>query len=169
MKLSMQRIIVVAALLTNVLSGSSIAQESEVATLNAKIAELSRARQYSEAIPMAQRALSIIEAALRPDDLHFAPALTRLADLYRTQSLYAEAEPLYVRALAVREKGLGPDHPEVAASLQNLASLYTAQGRNAEAQPLLDRAALIQKNASAVRRSGPIPATRVRPKPLGVR
>jgi tetratricopeptide (TPR) repeat protein len=147
----------------------STAQQSEVAKLNGQIEELSISGKYSEAISLAQRALSIIEPALRHDDPHLAPALTRLADLYAKERRYTDAEPLYLRALAIREKGLGPDHVDVASSLRSLAAFYTAQGREADAQPLIERASAIEQKAAVIRRTETAKAPRRPQSPIGVR
>ena len=47
-------------------SAPSSAQKSEVAALSARIAELSRAGKYAEAIPLAQRQLESLEKKYGP-------------------------------------------------------------------------------------------------------
>jgi tetratricopeptide (TPR) repeat protein len=166
-----QRLPILAALLIVVIfaSAPSNGQQSEVAALNAKISALGNAGRFSEAVPLAQRVLAIIEPQLRPDDPNLAPALTRLADLYKRQHLYSDAEPLYVRALTLRQKALGPDHVDVAQSLENLADLYSAEGRAAEAEPLFAQASDIRQSSGSVKASGPIPRRTLPSKSLGVR
>ena len=100
----------------------------EANDLNRQVIQLYNQGRYSEAIPLAQRTLTIREKALGPDHPDVAVALNNLAELYRVQGRYADAEPLYKRALAIREKALGPDHPDVAQSLNNLAVLYDKPG-----------------------------------------
>ncbi len=78
---------------------------------------------YSEAEPLYQRSVAILEKALGPEHPDVAASLNNLAGLYKVQGHYAEAEPLYKRSLAINEKALGPEHPDVAASLNNLAEL----------------------------------------------
>jgi tetratricopeptide (TPR) repeat protein len=101
----------------------SWAQLDEVEGLNKRIAELSQANKFSQAIPLAQRALSIRESALGPDHPDVATALNTLAELYVAQHRYAEAEPLYRRSLAIQEMALGPNHPNVAQARQQLLQL----------------------------------------------
>jgi Flp pilus assembly protein TadD len=84
-----------------------LAQQDEAAALNAKIVELYRAGKFSEAIPMAQRALAIRENALGPSHPYVAQSLNNLAGLYHSQGRYADAEPLFKRSLAIRENALG--------------------------------------------------------------
>jgi tetratricopeptide (TPR) repeat protein len=101
-------------------ASQSWAQLDEVEGLNKRIAELSQANKFSEAIPLARRALSIRESALGPDHLDVATALNTLAKLYVAQRRYAEAEPLYRRSLAIQEMALGPNHASVEQVRQQL-------------------------------------------------
>src|SRR5215467_11538142 len=120
---------------------------TEAAALNQQVVQLYNQRRYSEAMPLAQRALAIQEKALGPNHPSVANLLNNLAFIYVNQGRYAEAEPLYKRSLAIREKALGPDHPDVAASLSNLAELYKDQGRYAGAEPLFKRSLTIREKA----------------------
>src|SRR6516225_139937 len=120
---------------------------AEAAALNQQVVQLYNQRRYSEAMPLAQRALAIQEKALGPNHPSVAVSLNNLAELYQAEGRYAEAEPLYKRSLAIREKALGPVHPDVAASLGNLAQLYKDQGRFADAEPLFKRSLTIRKKA----------------------
>ena len=124
---------------------SSIWDTADAAALNQQVTQLYNQGHYSEAIPLAQRALAIREKALGPDHPDVAASLNNLAVLYRVQGRYAEAEPLFKRALAIKEKAFGPDHPDVALSLNNLALLYQNQGRYADAEPLYKRALAIKE------------------------
>jgi CHAT domain-containing protein/Tfp pilus assembly protein PilF len=111
------------------------AQTDEAASLNQQAEKLYKEGRFSDAIPLAQRALAIRENALGPDHPDVADILNKLAILYHSQGRYADAEPLYKRSLAIRAKVFGPG-PDVGASLNNLAELYRAQGRYAEAEPI---------------------------------
>ena len=53
--------------------------------------------RFSEALPLAQRALGMREKALGPDHPEVATGLNNLALLYQAQGRYADAEPLYKR------------------------------------------------------------------------
>ena len=88
-------------------------RSDEAASLNQQVIQLYKQGRYSEAIPLAQRLLTISEP-LGPDHPDVANSLNILGVLYRFQGRYAEAEPLLKRALSIREKALGPDHPDVA-------------------------------------------------------
>jgi CHAT domain-containing protein/tetratricopeptide (TPR) repeat protein len=124
------------------------ASDQQSSDQDAKAAEeLYQAGKYSEAIPLAQRALAIREKSLGRDHPDVAYSLNYLAVLYGNQGRYADAEPLYKRSLAIWEKSLGRDHPYVALSLNNLAVLYGKQGRYADAEPLHKRSLAIREKA----------------------
>ena len=125
----------------------SFAQPEDAAALSARVMELYRAGKYSEAIPLAQRALAIREKTRGPNHPDIAMALAWLASLYHKQGRYADAEPLYKRSLVIGEKALGPDHRDIATLLTNLADLYRSQGRYADAEPLLKRSLAIDEKA----------------------
>jgi tetratricopeptide (TPR) repeat protein len=126
---------------------NSIRDTADAASLNQQVLQLYNQGRYSEAIPLAQRALTIREKALSSDHPDVAQALNNLAELYRAQGHYADAEPLYKRALATWEKALGPDHPNFATSLNNLANLYDKLGRYGDAEPLYKRSLAIREKA----------------------
>jgi CHAT domain-containing protein/Tfp pilus assembly protein PilF len=119
----------------------------EAAALNQQVMQLYNQGLYSEAMPLAQRALAIQEKVLGPNHQSVANLLSNLAFLYVKQGRYAEAETLYKRSLAIRERALGSDDLDVAASLGNLAQLYKDRGRYADAEPLFKRSLTIRTRA----------------------
>jgi CHAT domain-containing protein/Tfp pilus assembly protein PilF len=121
--------------------------DNDAVALSVRVVELARAGKYSEATPLAQRALAIVERTRGPNHLNVARSLNNLANLYHDQGYYAEAEPLHKRALAIREKALGPNHVEVAITLANLGNLYLERGRYAEAEQAYKRALAIREKA----------------------
>jgi CHAT domain-containing protein/Tfp pilus assembly protein PilF len=129
------------------LSAPSSAQKGEVAVTSAKIAELSRAGRYSEAVPLAQGQLESLERKYGPFNSDVAGALNNLALLYGDLGRDAEAEPLYRRAIAILEKVGGLDSSGVAPELNNLAALYQRQERYADAEPLFKRALAIREKS----------------------
>lgn len=112
----------------------------EVKRLVKQIVELSEAHRYREAIPLAQRALSLVESAPDATPYLVADTLIRLAMLYVANGEYPPAEPLYLRALAIREQTFGAESHFVATSLNNLSELYRMMGDYARAEPVLLRA-----------------------------
>jgi CHAT domain-containing protein/Tfp pilus assembly protein PilF len=129
------------------LSAPASAQKGEVAALSARIAELSRAGKYAEAIPLAQGQLESLEKKYGPFNGDVAGALNNLALLYADVGRDAEAEPLYKRAIAIQEKIGGLNSPAVATELNNLAALCQRQERYGEAEPLFKRALAIREQS----------------------
>jgi CHAT domain-containing protein/tetratricopeptide (TPR) repeat protein len=138
---------VAAILLFSNASISAEQQGDEASELTKKVIELSKARRYADAIPIAQQILAIRERVHGPNHVDVARSLTFLALLYESQRRYADAEPLHQRALTIYEKALGRDHADVATALNNLALLYGSQGRYADAEPLYQRSLAIREKA----------------------
>ena len=110
--------------------------------------------QYADALPRAQEALALREAALGPQHPDVAASLTTLAEVYRGQGKLTDAERLHRQALAIREARFGKESPEVAASLNHLAVLYNAKATYREAEDLLTRALQIVDKSKGPRTTG---------------
>ena len=98
------------ALLTVLIVSSTrlaYAQEKLWNELNTKVVRLYRQGQYSEALKIAEEALSVAKRTFGSDHPNVATSLNNLAELYHAQAKYAEAEPLYKQVLTIREKALG--------------------------------------------------------------
>lgn len=98
-----------------------------------------------ETASAAERALTLKEGALGPNDPDVAMSVQQVALVHSIKGEFDAARPLYERALAIREKALGPVHPDVAESLNGLASLFWATGDYASARPLYERSLAIQE------------------------
>ncbi len=101
--------------------------------------------QYTQALPLYQRALAFREKVLGAEHPDTAQILNNLASLYYNQGDYVQALPLYQQTLVIYENVLGAEHPNTAQSLNNLASLYKTQGDYVQALPLLKQALLIRE------------------------
>ena len=100
---------------------------SEADELQKRYSELYKQGKYQEAIPLAEKALSLRQQVLGNNHPDVATSLNNLAELYCVQGRYKEAEPLFLQALDIDKKQRGEDHPSVATSLNNLAALYWNQ------------------------------------------
>ena len=89
----------------------------ELAALREQVSRLHSQGKYTEAIPLAERYVSLARQRHGEEHTEFATAVSWLGFVYRAQGRYGEAEPLYKRSLALREKALGPDHPAVNGTL----------------------------------------------------
>ncbi len=113
---------------------------NEARQLNSEATQLWMQDKYDEALPLAERALSIRERELGPDHVDVATSLIGLANICDDMGDSARAEPLYLRALEIREKALGPDHISVSLILNNLGALYRERGEYTKAQAAFQRA-----------------------------
>ena len=119
----------------------------EVKRLNQQVVQLHREGKYTEALPLAERAMAISEKALGSEHPAFAESLHNFANLHRAKGDYAKAEPLLQRAMAIREKALGSEHAAFGESLNTLAELYREKGDYVRAESLHKRALAIREKA----------------------
>jgi tetratricopeptide (TPR) repeat protein len=82
--------------------------------------------QYRQAMPIAERALAVTEAALGPADPEVAWRCDGLGVVLRKLGDLAGAKAQLERALAIGEAALGPDHPDVATIRDNLDGVLQA-------------------------------------------
>ncbi len=125
--------------------GQVQAEETDMAKLSQKFAELVKQRNYEQAIIFGEQLLLSRETTLGPEHRAVASFMNSLAGLYQDQGRYVLAEPLFKRSLAILEKTLGAEHPDVATGLGNLAELYRDQGQYALAEPLFKRSLAIRE------------------------
>jgi len=113
------------------------------ATLNTLAVLYHAQRKYTQAEPLYQRVLKLLEQTVGPEHPTLATTLNNLAVVYEAQDKYGEAEPLYQRALMLLERTLGPEHPNLAAALDNYADLLRKMQHEAEAETAEARAKAI--------------------------
>ena len=116
--------------------GPARAQADDLKALDNQAQQLFQAGKYTEAMPVAERALKLAEHQRGPNDISVGYALNTLGRIYRQNGRFVDAEKSFGRALAIKRKVLGPNHHETLASLENLAETYASEGRYAEAEPL---------------------------------
>jgi tetratricopeptide (TPR) repeat protein len=109
--LSWLALLLVAIALTAAVARPMLAQDreaqlAEALRLNQQVIQLYQAGRYSEAIPLAERALAIREKALGPEHPDVAASLNNLAVLYQDTGAYAQAVSFSTRAAEVREKNI---------------------------------------------------------------
>lgn len=79
--------------------------------------------QYRQAKPLAERAVAVTEAALRPDDLEVAWRHDNLGRVLQDLGDLTGARAQLERALEISEAALGPDHPHVGTHRNNLGNV----------------------------------------------
>jgi CHAT domain-containing protein/Tfp pilus assembly protein PilF len=121
----------------------------EAKRLNQEVEVLSREGKYAQAIPRAERVISILERAFGPDDIVLARLLNNLAGYYRVTGSYQVAELRYKRSLAIAEARLGSNDRIVALCLGNLAGLYHLMGDYVRAEQFYKRTLTVAERSSA--------------------
>lgn len=119
----------------------------EALQLNEQAIKLIGGAKYDEAMPLADRALAMVEKDLGPEHPHIVPLLINLARIFEFKGEYDKAEPLFLRAVALAEKVLKPEHPYFGASLNNLARLYVSKAEYNKAEALFLRAVDVREKA----------------------
>ena len=127
--------------------GLAFGQSAELLKANNQAMELFFQGRYSDALPLAIKALDLGEGEFGSDHPTIADLVDDLAQVHFRLGHYSDAEPLFKRALKINEGALGAEHPDVAKSLNNLALLYEAQGHYALAEPLYKRSLAISEKA----------------------
>lgn len=113
--------------------------------LSREVDHLQSKGSYAQAIPLAQRALTLRQLAwLSKEDY----ALLDLARLYLAVGRSGEANPLFQRALRVAEASRGSKHPDLSIILDAIAYEYVSQRRYDEAEPLLRRSIALKEAAN---------------------
>jgi tetratricopeptide (TPR) repeat protein len=143
-------------------SFSAPAPIAEAKRIEAQVLSLIRARRFTEALPLAKRALQIREKALGAEHPRLLLFLNRLAFIHTTQKNSKEARALRARAvamqkkltarrkerqkkLAARRKAMRAKTLEVRRLNEKAIGFYRA-GRYKDALPLLRRALAIAEN-----------------------
>jgi CHAT domain-containing protein/tetratricopeptide (TPR) repeat protein len=118
---------------------------AEATQLNDRMVQLYQQGKIHEALPLAQKILTIRKDVLGERHPIYATSLNNLALLYQSQGEYPKAEPLFRHARDIYKQALGERHPDYATCLNNLAGLYRDQGEYALAEPLFHQVRDIYK------------------------
>jgi Tetratricopeptide repeat len=109
--------------------GCSWAGGARWSTVDPPGAAVDKQRRHPSEPSLAQRALAIRQARLRPDHPDTAESLDNLAGVLRDQGDLESAHPLYERALAIYQARLDADHPAMVRSRQRLAMVVAGLDR----------------------------------------
>ncbi|MGB7443264.1 MAG: tetratricopeptide repeat protein [Coleofasciculaceae cyanobacterium] len=112
--------------------------------LNQQALQLYHGGQYSQAVSLAEDALTLAREIWGEEHPDLAGSLNNLALLYKTQGKLAAAEPLLQEALAMKKRLFSFDHPDIAGILNNLACLLTATNHYSEALERMKEAAAME-------------------------
>lgn len=119
----------------------------EADQLTDQVIELNNEGKYGQAIPLAERVVTIREKVLGAEHPDVASALNNLATMYVGTGDFKRAARLHERALEIKQKSLGAEHVSTANSLINLAEAYREMGEFVLAEPLYQRAIAVFEKA----------------------
>ncbi len=128
-------------------AGASSEQIAELDTLNAQIAEQTKAANYSEALALAETAAEKARASVGEESTQFARAISWQAYLLQLRGRLQRAEPLFLKSLAIYEKILPPGHPDIATAINNLGFHYQSTDKLAQAETYYKRALEMREKA----------------------
>lgn len=118
-------------------------QETPAALLE-RVAQLQAAKNYEEAIPLAERAVALLER--QADQAQLAVALNKLGNLKYSAGKYQDAADAFEREVKIRRSIRPADDRATAIALGNLGNLKRQLNQLVEAENLLrDGAALLEK------------------------
>jgi tetratricopeptide (TPR) repeat protein len=100
-----------------------VAMEAAGSLLDRASTYLRERGQYQQAMPIAERALAVTEAALGPADPEVAWRCDTLGRVLNNLGDLEGARAQYERALDIGERALGPDHPSVAVWRNDLGTV----------------------------------------------
>ena len=88
---------------------------------------------YKEAIDYYEKALTIKEKTLPPDDPSLATSYNNIGAAYRNMGEYSKALSFYGKGLQIKQKTLPPDHPSFATSYNNIGEVCRNMGEYSKA------------------------------------
>ena len=141
------RTVALAAVIFFTLNGAVLAAEPTWAALNVKVIEMFQKKEYTKAIPVAQKARDAAESEYGADSRESILAMNNLAMLYKKTDKLSAAGPLYKKALTASEKLYGAENPDLALPLNNLAMFYNEQKDYKKADEYSQRAIAILEKA----------------------
>jgi hypothetical protein len=93
-----------------------------------------KAKEPTNAIPLAEQALALAKSAFGPRDARTLRSMHDLAAALAREDRDAEAEAMYRETLNLRREVLGERHPDTLASMSGLAEALFTLGRLKEAE-----------------------------------
>ncbi len=142
-------LMVVAILLLTALSGVASDFSDQKDLLSARYERMNtllRSGRLDEAMIQARKILETAKKIYGANSAGIAPAIDRIASVYRAMGQLRNAEEQFVLALDLVKKELGNNHSYTVSALNNLAGLYKEMGRYQDAERLYLQALGILKS-----------------------
>jgi TonB family protein len=111
---------------------------AEAERLTRAVVQLFNAGKFEQALPDAERAVSLREEALGSDHVEVAKSLSNLATVLNELGKFDRARDAYERALPILEGKLGADDTLTNQTREDLAGVYFKLGDYRKAQALLE-------------------------------
>ena len=102
-------------------------EDDQLFQLVTQISKLKQQKQERQAIPLVERALSMAEKTVPPNDPRYIAVLITAGEVYWRVGENQKAEPLLQRAAQSAESSLSQSHPLVYTSLVDLGLFYREQ------------------------------------------
>jgi tetratricopeptide (TPR) repeat protein len=113
--------------------------EADAETLGTEVDQLMREGKYAEAVPRANKLLSICERTVGAEHPATGIILDKLGRLYDASGDYAHAESTLQQAVGILEKTRGANDRHTTNALNDLAELYRHTGAYAKAESIYKR------------------------------
>lgn len=124
---------------------ASSAKENDLELLVQQYQTLESEGKYQEAIPIAERVLSVVKRLWGGEGGDASFAMINLGRLYLDAEDYAKAEPLLLDAVRIQLNHFGPNNPQTAFGFGALGDLYSAMAEYSKAEPLYQKALEISR------------------------
>jgi tetratricopeptide (TPR) repeat protein len=115
--------------------GSSV----EAQELSVKVVNLYKAGKFNDALPLAERAVSLLEKTTGADAELFAASLRNLSEVQLAKNKNAEAEATYDRYLDVFEKAAGANDARLTGALDRYVCLLIGTNKRSKAVDIQKR------------------------------
>jgi TonB family protein len=126
-------------------SANRSTEADETGRLNRSVISLYNQRKFDEALPLAQRALTLREQSAERDDILIASALSNLAAVYFAKEDYAAAKPLLERAVKLYEARADAEPLMHGETLESLGSISIRGQDYFKAESLFKRAIALKE------------------------
>jgi tetratricopeptide (TPR) repeat protein/CHAT domain-containing protein len=120
-------------------------QLADAFNLNDQVLKLYKQSQYSQALPLAKRALEIRTSMLPEKHYLVLESLNNLGLIHVELDELSSAEPIRRKVVELSREIYGKNHPLYATDVHNLATLLDRLGRYVEAEPLHREALAIRR------------------------
>jgi CHAT domain-containing protein len=103
--------------------------QTDYNTLKAQVGEYQKTGDYARAIPIAEKAVTQVEAEYGKTNYRYAAALTKLGEVYQGGGMLDRAEKTFIDVVALDKEKYGETEYVYAQSISRLAAVYYTEGK----------------------------------------